>query len=71
MVDLTPQAIQTAALQLPDDQRLQLAMDLLDSLPDDDTTLSLDDPNLIEKLEQRGVDEEGAMSWEQLRGEIK
>jgi hypothetical protein len=71
MVDLTPQAIQSAALQLTDDQRLQLAMDLLDSLPDDDAMLSFDDPNLIEKLEQRGVDEEGAMSCEQLRSEIK
>jgi hypothetical protein len=71
MFDLTPQAIHTAALQLADDDRLQLAMDLLDSLPDDDTILSIDDPNLLEKLEQRGTDEEGAMSWEQLRNEIK
>lgn len=71
MIDLTPEAIHSAALQLGDDDRLQLAMDLLDSLPADDTMLSMDDPELIAKLERRGDDEAGAMSWEQLRDEIK
>ena len=71
MSDLTPHAIHSAALQLGDDDRLQLAMDLLDSLPADDAMLSMDDPQLIAKLERRGDDEAGAMSWEQLRDEIK
>ena len=75
-MNLTPQNIYQAALQLAEEERLQLAMDLLDSLPgdelpEDETLLSMDDPELIAKLEQRGADEQGAMSWEQLRDEIK
>lgn len=69
MIDLTPQAIHSAALQLGDEDRLQLAIDLLDSLPEDETMLSMDDPELLDKLERRGKDEAGAMSWEQLRDE--
>jgi len=64
-------AVHHAALQLGDEERLQLAMDLLDSLPADDDVLAMDDPELLVKLEQRGTDEAGSMSWEQLRDEIK
>lgn len=71
MSNLTQQAIHRAALQLAEEERLELAMDLLDSLPDGETMLSQDDSGLIAKLEQRGTNEQGAMDWEQLRNEIK
>ena len=71
MSNLTHQAIHRAALQLAEEERLELAMDLLDSLPDGELTLSQDDPGLVAKLELRGSDEQGALDWEQLRNEIK
>ena len=61
MMDLTPQAIHQAALRMAEEDRLELAMDLLDSLPEDDNMLSVVDAQLIAN-QDRGVDEQGAMT---------
>ena len=60
MLDLTPQAIHQAALRMAEEDRLELAMDLLDSLPEDNM-LSVD-AQLAAGLEDRGVDEQDAMT---------
>jgi hypothetical protein len=61
MVDLTPQAIFQAALRMAEEDRLELAMDLLDSLPEDDNMLSPDDPQLVAHMD-RGIGEQDAIS---------
>ena len=58
-----------AALALPEDERFALVSDILDSLPADSLTVSVDDPNLMDELERRFADSDGAMSWSDLRAE--
>ena len=62
-------AILDAALKLPEDQRLSLVSRLLESLPPEDLTLSLDDPQLVEELDRRSADSEGAVPWSRLKAE--
>ncbi len=65
----TPNSIFEAAIKLPEDQRLDLAMRLMDTLPPELDLLSLDDPNLVEELDRRAADDAGAIPWTQLRDE--
>lgn len=65
----TPEAILAAALKLSADERLALVTQLLDSVPPDDTVMSLDDPALVEELERRLADPIGAVAWSKLRAE--
>jgi len=58
-----------AALQLPEDERLSLVSRILDTLPVDDLTASIDDPDLLLELERRFRDSEGAISWSELQAE--
>lgn len=62
--------ILNAALQLPEDQRLILASRLLETVPNEPAGLSLDDPDLAEKLKQRSSDRQSAIPWDQVRDEI-
>ena len=57
-MDLTSQSIYDAALRLSEEDRLELAVHLLDSLPEDAGMLSFNDPNLLEELERRSADKE-------------
>ena len=57
-----PQEILEAALGLPDDDRFQLVAQLLESFPNDSFGVSLDDSNLLEELDRRFADTEGAVS---------
>jgi hypothetical protein len=59
----------TAALQLPEDERLILASRILESVPDEPAGLSIDDPELLEELNRRSADLEGAIPWETLKDE--
>jgi hypothetical protein len=59
------------ALGLPEAERLILAHELLDSLPDDLPGLDDQDPDFTEELERRSGDWEGAVPWEQLRDELR
>ena len=52
-MQLTPDAIYEAAMNLPENERLDLAGRLLDTVPSELDLLSLDDPNLIEELDRR------------------
>jgi hypothetical protein len=50
-----------AALRLPEPERIILITRLLETLPADDLGLSLDRPDLLEELERRFKDLEGAV----------
>ena len=64
------EAIFQAALKLPEDERLTLVARLLETVPDEPAGLSLDDPDLVEELKRRSADLDGAVTWNQLRGEL-
>ena len=59
-----------AALQLPEEERLSLVSRILDTLPVDDLTASIDDPDLLLELERRFAEPEGAIPWSELRAEV-
>jgi putative addiction module component (TIGR02574 family) len=59
-----------AALRLSEKERLELAEELYDSLPDSVGLLSLDDPNLLSELDRRANDGSAGIPWEQLRDEL-
>jgi len=58
-----------AALQLPEEERLSLVSRILDTMPDQDDTICVDDPDLLVELERRFADPEGAIPWSELRAE--
>ena len=58
-----------AALKLPERERLTLISRLFESVPPDDQGVSLDDEELIEELDRRFADPDGAVSWAELRAE--
>jgi putative addiction module component (TIGR02574 family) len=64
-----PDTILSAALSLPENERLTLVSRLLDSLPPEDLTVSLDDPRLAEELDRRFADNSGAVPWAKLKAE--
>jgi hypothetical protein len=61
------QQVFDAALQLPEADRFALVSRLLQSTPDELPGLSMDDDNLIEELDRRFNDLEGAVDWNDLR----
>jgi len=64
-----PQAILDAALRLSENERLAIVSRLLETLPPEDMTVSLDDPQLVEELDRRFADDEGAVPWSDLKAE--
>jgi hypothetical protein len=52
-MSLASDAIFSEALKLPESERLTLVSRLLETMPADDSGLSLDDPLLIEELDRR------------------
>ena len=58
-----------AAMQLPEEERLSLVSRILDTMPDQDVTTCVDDPDLLVELERRFADPEGAVPWSELRAE--
>ena len=69
VMQLTPDSIFEAAVQLPEDERLELVSRLMDTLPPEPELLSLDDPNLLEELDRRAADDSGAIPWSELKKE--
>ena len=61
-----PQEILEAALGLPEDDRFQLVTQLLESFPNDSFGVSLDDPDLLDELDRRFADTEGAVPLSKL-----
>ena len=65
----TSEVILEAAMKLPETERLALVSRLLETLPAEDSCLSVDDPSLLEELDHRFEDREGSVSWSELRDE--
>jgi hypothetical protein len=64
------QSILAAAMALPERERLEIAVQLLDCLPAETIGLSLDDPDLLAKLEQRSGTQDGEVTWEELQRSV-
>ncbi len=58
-----------AAMALPESDRLVLASRLLDTVPPGPDELDMGDPDLIDELDRRFNDREGAVEWSDLRAE--
>ncbi len=56
-------AVFEAALKLPEQERLALVSRLLETMPPEDSAISLDDANLIEELDRRFADRDGRVPW--------
>ena len=65
----TSEAIIEAALKLPENERLTLVSRLLETMPDEDSSIALDDASLIEELDRRFADREGSVTWSELQAE--
>ena len=59
-----------AALQLPDDERLQLAGELLSSVSPEASAWCVDDPEFLEELDRRCQDGTPSVPWSQVRAEL-
>ena len=64
-----PEAILDAALQLPENERLAIVSRLLETLPPEHVTISLDDAQRAEELDRRFADSEGTVPWSDLKAE--
>ena len=65
----TAEEIVTAAIQLPESDRLAIVSRLLETMGDDDHLPSIDDSDFIEELRHRRNDPAGEVPWSQLRDE--
>lgn len=64
-----PQAILDAAMQLPEADRLTLVSRLMESLPPEGITVSLDDPDIVAELDRRFAQADDGVEWSQLKAE--
>ncbi len=60
-----PQSVFDAVMQLPEAERLALVSRLMETLPPDDITLSLEDPDLIAELDRRFANQDEGVSRSQ------
>jgi hypothetical protein len=65
----TYEVIYEAALKLPESDRLTLVSQLLETMPDQVSCVSLDDADLVEELDRRFADRTGSVPWTELHGE--
>lgn len=68
-MQLPSEAVLEAALGLPENERFALVSRLLETIPVDDSAISLDDDSLVEELDRRFSDREGSIDWSVLRAE--
>lgn len=68
-MQLTTDTIFQAAVQLSEDERMELVTRLMDTFPPEPELLALDDPNLLEELDRRAADDSGAIPWSELKNE--
>ena len=64
-MQLTPESILEAALKLPENERLDLAARLLDTVPPE--ILSVDDPDFIDEMDRRFNDGSPTIPWSEIR----
>ncbi len=69
-MNISREQVLEAALQLPDDERLQLAGELMCSVPPGAEVWSIDDPEFLEELDRRCHDGIPSISWSQVRAEL-
>ncbi len=67
-MELSCQAVFEAARKLSEAEQFSLVTRLLEHLSPDDV-FSADDPRLLDSLDRRFFDEEGAISWNELKSE--
>jgi hypothetical protein len=65
------QELYSAAMQLPPEERYQLAALILDddSSGDDDFVFDVEAPEVVAEMQRRLADRQGSMSWDMLRAE--
>ncbi|MBN2295766.1 MAG: hypothetical protein JXM70_25260 [Pirellulales bacterium] len=68
-MQIDPQSIFNAAMQLPEADRLTLVSRLMESLPPEGITVSLDDPELMAELDRRFAQSDEGIEWSQLKAE--
>jgi len=66
-MQLTPDALYEAALQLPEGERLDLAVRLMDTVPPG--MLSEDDVDFLAELDRRAADDSDSIPWSELKNE--
>jgi putative addiction module component (TIGR02574 family) len=59
-----------AALKLPENERLALVSRLMETMPAEDSCLSLDDAALAEELDRRFAGRADSVPWSELKAEI-
>ena len=63
------ESVLQAALALSEVDQFEIATCLLDKLPAGVEFLEIDDPGLEAELERRPADDEGSLSWNELKAE--
>ncbi len=65
----TAEEIVSAAIQLPESDRLSIVSQLLETMGDEEHLPGVDDADFIEEMHRRRTDSAGAVPWSQLRDE--
>ena len=65
----TAEEIVSAAIQLPESDRLAIVSQLLETMGDEEHLPGVDDSDFIEELHRRRTDPADAVPWSQLRDE--
>jgi len=68
-MQLPSESVFEAALGLPEGERLALVSRLLETIPVEDSAISLDDDTLVEELDRRFANRAGSVEWPELRAE--
>lgn len=68
-MSLPMESVLAAAMELPEGERFALVARLLETMPADDSAVSLDDASFAEELDRRFADREGSVEWSELRTE--
>jgi len=66
-MQLSVDALYEAALKLTENERLDLANRLFDTVPPG--IISEDDPDFLAELDRRAADDAGAIPWSELKNE--
>lgn len=69
-MNISREQVLEAALQLPEGERLQLASELLGSVPVDAQAWSMDDPEFLDELDRRSQDGTPTVAWSKVRAEL-
>ena len=67
----TRESLLKAALALPDEDRVLLATQLMDSVSDDLPGWSADDPEFLTELERRSNDGTAGIPWESIKADLQ